>query len=122
MANDWHFVHLGSRAVDGAGLVIAEVTAVEAQGRITPGDAGIWSELHIEPLQRINFIKQYSAVPGIQIAHAGRKASTARPWEGDHSLKDEEGGWETIAPSSLAFGEDLWREPKEMTLADIQEV
>ncbi len=75
MANDWHFVHLGSRAVGGAGLIIAEATAVEARGRITPGDAGIWSESHIEPLQRINsFIKQHGAVPGIQIAHAGDSA------------------------------------------------
>lgn len=121
MANDWHFVNLGSRAVGGAGLIIAEATAVEARGRITPGDAGIWSESHIEPLHRINsFIKQHGAVPGIQIAHAGRKASAARPWEGDHSLKDEGGGWETIAPSPVAFGGDLWRVPKEMTLEDIQ--
>lgn len=81
MATDWHLVHLGSRAVGGAGLIIAEATAVEPRGRISPGDAGIWSDQHIEPLQRINsFVKQYGAVPGIQIAHAGRKASTARPW------------------------------------------
>jgi 2,4-dienoyl-CoA reductase-like NADH-dependent reductase (Old Yellow Enzyme family) len=112
IANDWHLVNLGSRAVGGAGLVIAEATAVEARGRITPGDAGIWAEEHIEPLHRINsFIKQHGAVSGIQIAHAGRKASAARPWEGDHSLKDEDGGWETIAPSPIAFGGDLWRVP-----------
>lgn len=123
MATDWHLVNLGSRAVGGAGLIIAEATAVEPRGRITPGDAGIWSDEHIEPLYRINsFIKEHGAVPGIQIAHAGRKASTARPWEGNHSLKDEEGGWETIAPSALAFGDVLWREPKEMTRSDIQEV
>jgi 2,4-dienoyl-CoA reductase-like NADH-dependent reductase (Old Yellow Enzyme family) len=123
MATDWHFVHLGSRAVGGAGLIIAEATAVEPRGRITPGDAGIWSDKHIEPLERINrFIKEHGAVPGIQIAHAGRKASAARPWEGDHSLKDEEGGWETVGPSPLAFGNKLWRVPKEMTLADIREV
>jgi 2,4-dienoyl-CoA reductase-like NADH-dependent reductase (Old Yellow Enzyme family) len=103
--------------------VIAEATAVEPRGRITPGDAGIWSDKHIEPLERINrFIKSHGALPGIQIAHAGRKASAARPWEGDHSLKDEEGGWETVGPSPLAFGNKLWRVPKEMTLADIREV
>ena len=80
VANDWHFVHLGSRAVGGAGLVIAEATAVSSEGRITPGDAGIWAEKHIEPIARINhFLKQHGAVPGIQIAHAGRKASAARP-------------------------------------------
>ncbi|MES1024577.1 NADH:flavin oxidoreductase/NADH oxidase [Gloeocapsa sp. BRSZ] len=123
VATDWHLVHLGSRAVGGAGLIIAEATAVEARGRISPGDAGIWADKHIEPLQRINqFIKAHGAVPGIQIAHAGRKASSARPWEGDRSLKDEEGGWETIAPSPLAFGNKLWRVPKEMTKEDIQEV
>jgi 2,4-dienoyl-CoA reductase-like NADH-dependent reductase (Old Yellow Enzyme family) len=123
MATDWHFVNLGSRAVGGAGLVIAEATAVEPRGRITPGDAGIWSDKHIEPLERINrFIKSHGAVPGIQIAHAGRKASAARPWEGAHSLKDEEGGWETLGTSPLAFGNELWRVPKEMTLADIHQV
>lgn len=123
MATDWHLINLGSRAVGGAGLVIAEATAVEPRGRITPGDAGIWSDKHIEPLHRINsFIKEHGAVPGIQIAHAGRKASAARPWEGDNSLTDAEGGWETLAPSPLAFGDKLWRVPQEMTLADIQEV
>lgn len=123
IATDWHLVHLGSRAVGGAGLIIAEATAVEARGRISLGDAGIWSDRHIEPLQRINrFIKQHGAVAGIQLAHAGRKASAARPWEGDHSLKDEEGGWETLAPSPIAFGDELWRIPKEMTPEDIREV
>ncbi len=123
MATDWHLVHLSSRAVGGAGLIIAEATAVEPRGRITPGDAGIWSDKHIEPLQRINwFIKEHGAVPGIQLAHAGRKASAARPWEGDRSLKDEEGGWETLAPSPLAFGDKLWRVPKEMSPEEIQQV
>lgn len=123
MATDWHLVHLGSRAVGGAGLLIAEATAVEPRGRISPADAGIWSDKHIEPLERITrFIKEYGAVPGIQLAHAGRKASTARPWEGDHSLKDEEGGWETLGPSPIAFGEKVWRAPKEMTHEDIREV
>src|SRR5271157_4123964 len=90
VANDWHLVHLGSRAAGGAGLVIAEATAVGPEGRITPGDAGIWSEKHIEPIARINrFIRQLGAVPGIQIAHAGRKASAAKPWEGGAHLADE---------------------------------
>lgn len=123
MANDWHLVHLGSRAVGGAGLVMAEATAVEARGRISPSDAGLWSDRQIEPLARITkFVKEHGAAPGIQLAHAGRKGSAARPWEGDNSLSDEEGGWETIAPSPLAFGEKLWRSPKEMTLSDIKDV
>ena len=83
MANDWHFVHLGSRAVGGAGLVIVEATAVAPEGRITPGCLGLWSDKHIEPLARIaKFVKQHGAVAGIQIAHAGRKASAARAVEG----------------------------------------
>ncbi len=123
VANDWHLVHLGSRAVGGAGLVMAEATAVEPRGRISPNDAGLWNDLQIEPLAQItNFVKKMGAVPGIQLAHAGRKGSAARPWEGDNSLSDREGGWEIIAPSPLAFGGKLWRVPKEMTLADIQHV
>ena len=124
MANDFHLVHLGSRAIGGAGLIIVEATAVEPRGRITPKDAGIWSDEHIEPLQRINkFIKEHGAVPGIQLAHAGRKASVARPWEGDNSLKDSEGGWETIAPSAIAFdNHKVWRVPNEMTHQDIQQI
>lgn len=111
LATDWHLVHLGARAVGGAGLIIAEATAVEARGRITPFDAGIWSDKHTEPLYRINkFIKEHGAVPGIQLAHAGRKASAARPWEGDNHLKDTEGGWETIGASAIAFdNEHLYR-------------
>lgn len=123
MATDWHLVHLGARAVGGAGLIIAEATAVEPRGRISPRDAGLWSDEQIEPLVRINsFVSKHGAVPGIQLAHAGRKASAARPWEGDNSLKEEEGGWETIAPSALAFGDRLWKVPKEMTLEDISDV
>ncbi len=119
-ANDWHLVHLGSRAIGGAALVIAEATAVSPEGRITPGDAGIWSDQHIEPIARINrFLKQHGAVPGIQIAHAGRKASTARPWEGGGNLEESAGGWQTIAPSALAFGGDLPKAPRAMTEADI---
>jgi 2,4-dienoyl-CoA reductase-like NADH-dependent reductase (Old Yellow Enzyme family) len=123
MATDWHFTHLGSRAVGGAGLVIAEATAVSPEGRITPGDAGIWADKHVEPLARINrFVKQNGAVPGIQLAHAGRKASAARPWEGGAHLNDHAGGWPTIAPSALAFGDDLPKVPRAMIEADIERV
>ncbi|MGC8660230.1 MAG: NADH:flavin oxidoreductase/NADH oxidase [Desulfomonilaceae bacterium] len=123
VASDWHLVHLGSRAIGGAALIIAEATAVEPRGRISLRDAGLWADKHVEPLLRItDFVKKYGAVPGIQLAHAGRKGSASRPWEGDHSLKDEEGGWETIAPSPLAFGEKLWRIPKEMDHQDIKDV
>ncbi len=122
-ATDWHLVHLGSRAVGGAGLVIAEATAVSPEGRITPGDAGIWSDHHVEPIARINrFVKQHGAVPGIQIAHAGRKASAARPWEGGAHLADNAGGWPTLAPSALAFGGELPKVPRAMTEADIARV
>ena len=123
VATDWHLAHLGARASGGAGLVIAEATAVSPEGRITPGDAGIWAEKHIEPLTRINrFIKSQGAVPGIQIAHAGRKASAARPWEGGAHLPDDAGGWQTIAPSPLPFGGELPKVPREMTLQDIVRV
>jgi len=123
VANDWHLVHLGSRAVGGAALVIAEATAVSPEGRISPGDAGIWAEKHIEPIARINrFMKQHGAVPGIQLAHAGRKASASRPWEGDHHLAESAGGWPTIAPSAMAFGKRLDKIPRAMTEADIARV
>jgi 2,4-dienoyl-CoA reductase-like NADH-dependent reductase (Old Yellow Enzyme family) len=124
LLNDWHLVHLGSRAVGGAGLVIVEATGVEARGRITAGDAGLWSDHQIEPLARINrFLKQHGAVPGIQLAHAGRKGSAARPWEENgRSLSDAEGGWETLAPSPLPFGAELSRAPREMTVKDIRTV
>src|SRR6201998_799044 len=96
-ANDWHLVHLGSRAVGGAGLVIAEATAVLPEARISPQDLGIWSEAHIEPLARIaKFIHSQGSVAGIQLAHAGRKASTARPWEGGGKLTEQEGGWSDV--------------------------
>jgi 2,4-dienoyl-CoA reductase-like NADH-dependent reductase (Old Yellow Enzyme family) len=122
--NDWHLVHLGSRAVGGAGLIIVEATGVEARGRITAGDAGLWSDKHIEPLARINrFLKSQGAVPGIQLAHSGRKGSTARPWEENgRSLSNAEGGWETVAPSPLAFGGEISRVPREMTIDDIRTV
>lgn len=104
MADHWHLVHLGSRAVGGAALVIAEATAVTAAGRISPGCLGIWSDEHISPLRSItDFIKANGSVPGIQLAHAGRKASCAVPWAGGQQLTIEEGGWETIAPSAIPF-------------------
>jgi 2,4-dienoyl-CoA reductase-like NADH-dependent reductase (Old Yellow Enzyme family) len=103
-ANDWHLVHLGSRAVGGAAAVIMEASAVEARGRISPGDQGIWKDDHIEFLSRIaRFVAQQGAVPGIQIAHAGRKASTARPWEGGGVVPAGEGGWQPVAPSAIPF-------------------
>ena len=104
-ANDWHLVHLGSRAVGGAGLVFAEATAVTAEGRITPQDLGLWTDAHAEPLARIvKFLHLQGSVAGIQLAHAGRKASTAPPWEGGNKLPESKGGWsEVVAPSALAF-------------------
>jgi 2,4-dienoyl-CoA reductase-like NADH-dependent reductase (Old Yellow Enzyme family) len=107
LAQDWHFVHLGSRAVGRAAAVLAEATAVTADGRISPVDLGLWNDRQIEPLQRIfAFIEQQGAIPGIQLAHAGRKASTSEPWKGGKPLSPQEGGWTPIVgPSSLAFAE-----------------
>ena len=105
-ATDWHLVHLGSRAVGGAAVVIAEATAVEARGRISPGDVGLWQDAQIEPLARITkFVREQGAAPAIQLAHAGRKASTARPWEGGGPLGFAQGGWPVVAPSALPFAE-----------------
>ena len=105
-ANDWHLVHLGSRAVGGAALILSEATAVSPEGRITPADLGIWKDEHIEGLQRITqFIERNGAVPGIQLAHAGRKASHRPPWEDGTPLKDDEGAWTTVAPSAIPFKE-----------------
>jgi 2,4-dienoyl-CoA reductase-like NADH-dependent reductase (Old Yellow Enzyme family) len=118
--NDWHFVHLGSRAVGGAGLVVVEATAVTPEGRISPADSGIYLDEHIEPLTRITtFLKEHGAVPGIQLAHAGRKASAHKPWEGDNHIDSQDGGWETFAPSAIAFGGTLPKVPKAMTSDDI---
>jgi 2,4-dienoyl-CoA reductase-like NADH-dependent reductase (Old Yellow Enzyme family) len=122
-ANDWHFVHLGSRAVGGAGLVIAEATAVVPEGRISPQDLGLWTDAHAEPLSRIaHFVAGQGSVPGIQLAHAGRKSSTKRPWEGDGAATPEEGGWtEVFAPSAIPFSEKYPR-PKALTIAGIQRI
>ncbi|MEJ0088596.1 MAG: NADH:flavin oxidoreductase/NADH oxidase [Limisphaerales bacterium] len=123
MANDWHFVHLGSRAVGGAGIVIVEATGVAPEGRITPGCLGLWNEKHIEPLARIaKLVKQHGAVAGIQIAHAGRKASAGLPWNGGAHLSEAQGGWEIIAPSAIPFGGNLTRVPRTMTETDIARV
>src|SRR5260370_23294970 len=104
-ANDWHFVHLGSRAVGGAGLVLTEATAVLPEGRISPDDFGVWMDEHIEPLARIaRFIHEQGSVAGMQLAHAGRKASTYRPWAGHGTVPERKGGWNNVvAPSALAF-------------------
>jgi len=123
MADDWHLVHLGSRAVGGAGLIFVEATAVTAQGRITPGDMGIWDDHHIEPLARIaSFIHRMGSVAGIQLAHAGRKASCRVPWEGGGRLKaPEEGGWEAVAPSAIPFRESD-PPPRALSLTDMNEI
>ena len=104
-ATDWHLVHLGSRAVGGAGLVIVEATAVSPEGRITPSDLGIWKDEHIEKLSRItDFVHSQGAYAGIQLAHAGRKASMSRPWDEERLVPPEEGGWtNVVAPSAIAF-------------------
>ena len=121
LPNDWHLVHLGARATGGAGLVIVEATAVEARGRITLGDLGLWSDGQVDHHARLAyFIKARGAVPGIQIAHAGRKASAAVPWEGGHHLELGAGGWEIVGPSAIPFGKALHRGPVEMTENEIQ--
>ena len=122
-STDWHLVHLGSRAVGGAGLIFTEATAVSAEGRITPEDLGIWKDDHIEGLQRITrFIRQHGSVPGIQLAHAGRKASHRRPWEGGNLiLPTDERGWQTVGPSALSF-QGTGPEPTALTTEGIEKV
>lgn len=123
MPSDWHLVHLGSRAVGGAAAVIVEATAISPEGRISPMDSGIWSSEHVPAFKRITeFIKSNGSVPGIQIAHAGRKASTDAPWrDNGKPLREEEGGWQPIAPSPVAFS-DISPVPREMSRQDIDEV
>src|SRR5688500_9986856 len=121
-ANDWHLVHLGSRAAGGAGLVFSEATAVSPEGRITPDDLGIWKDAHIDFLSRITrFIRGQGAAPGIQLAHAGRKASHHAPWKGGRALAPEEGAWTTLAPTALTFREEE-PEPKAMDEADLRQL
>jgi 2,4-dienoyl-CoA reductase-like NADH-dependent reductase (Old Yellow Enzyme family) len=118
-ANDWHFAHLAARAVGGAGLVFTEAAAVSPEGRISPEDLGAWSEKHFEPLERIaRFILSQGAVPGIQLAHAGRKASVHRPWSGAGAIAESGGGWRTVAPSAVAFA-DNFTTPEELSVDHI---
>jgi 2,4-dienoyl-CoA reductase-like NADH-dependent reductase (Old Yellow Enzyme family) len=122
MPNDWHLVHLGSRAVGGAALVTVEATAVSPEGRISPWDSGIWSDKHAGAFQRITaFVKAQGCIPGIQLAHAGRKASIDVPWRGDEPLAPDKGGWQPMAPSSVPF-QDRSPVPAEMTLQDVEKV
>lgn len=124
MVSDWHLPHYAGLARGGAGLVILEATAVSKEGRITPGDLGIWNDAQAKALRPIvEAIKSAGSTPGIQIAHAGRKASANLPWEGDDHIADgDPRGWQTIAPSAVAFGGDLAKVPAEMTREDILRV
>jgi len=120
MPTDWHLVHLGTRAVGGAGMVMVEATAVSPEARISPDDSGIWTDAHADAFRRITtFIKEQGSVAGIQLAHAGRKASTWSPWKGDGMVPIAEGGWEAVAPSALAFHTN-YPQPREMSADDIQ--
>jgi len=119
---DWHLVHLGSRAVGGAGLVIAEASAVTAEGCISPADTGLWNDEQADAWTRIaRFVAEQGAVPGIQLAHAGRKASTDAPWRGGRPVAANEGGWRPVAPSPLAFA-DGYPVPRELTTDDLEHV
>jgi len=121
-ATDWHLVHLGARAVGGAGLIITEAAAVSPEGRITPDDLGIWKDEHLPMLQRITaFLLAQGCVPGIQLAHAGRKASTLSPWKGDGLVPENEGGWQVVGPSAVAFA-DHYPRPEALDTAGIQKV
>lgn len=122
-ANEWHLVHLGSRAVGGAGLVMTEATAVLPEGRISPQDLGIWEDGQIEMLSRIvSFIHEQGSVAGMQLAHAGRKASTSRPWEGHDAVPENAGGWTNVmAPSAVKFAE-TYPMPRALTREGIEEV
>ncbi|GAB4543190.1 MAG: NADH:flavin oxidoreductase/NADH oxidase [Anaerolineales bacterium] len=122
-SNDWQVVHLGARAAGGAGLVIAEATAVEPRGRITPYDAGLWSDAHVEPLQRVTrVIKENGAVAGVQLAHAGRKAGSRRPWYiGKPPQPNELPGWQGVAPSPIAFNADD-AVPHELSVEEIHQI
>lgn len=124
IANHWHLVNLGARAVGGAGLVVAEASAVSPEGRITLGDVGLWNDAQADAYRPIvRFIAEQGAVPGVQLAHAGRKASANRPWEGDNHIDpDDPRGWDIIGPSDNAFGANLPRAPKAMSVEEIARV
>jgi len=122
MSDDWHLVHLGTRAVGGAGLVFTEATAVSPEGRISPHDLGIWKDEHIEGLRRIvKFVRAQGSEIGIQLAHAGRKASVKEPWNGGHLVKESDGGWRVLAPSPIPYSEHYGM-PVEMAATDIRKV
>lgn len=121
-ANNWHLVHLGTRATGGAGLIISEAAAVSPEARITPDDLGIWKDEHAEKLKEITaFLETQGSVPGIQLAHAGRKASTTSPWKGGKIISKEEGGWQPVAPSAIPFYEEN-PAPAELDSAGIEKV
>jgi 2,4-dienoyl-CoA reductase-like NADH-dependent reductase (Old Yellow Enzyme family) len=121
-ANDWHLVHLGSRAVGGAGVVFTEATAVTPEGRISPEDLGIWKDAHIEFLSRIvRFLKSQGTVPGMQLAHAGRKGSTPKPWGGTSAIPPKDGGWIPVAPSAIAYSEN-YAMPRALSVEEIRGV
>ena len=121
-ANDWHLVHLGSRAVGGAALVITEATAVTADGRISPQDLGIYKDAHVEMLQRIiRFVHQHGSAAGMQLAHAGRKGSTQRPWDGHSAVVPKDGGWIPVAPSAVPFS-DTYPMPRALETSQVQGV
>lgn len=120
LSNDWQVIHLGARAAGGAGLIIAEATAVEARGRITPHDVGLWRDDQIEPLRRVTrVIKENGAVAGVQLAHAGRKASTHRPWDGGRPVPMEDGGWQVVGASPIPFAEG-YQAPHELGRDEIR--
>lgn len=119
LANEWHLVHLGARAIGGAGIIFTEAAAISPDGRISPQDLGLWCDAQIPALQRVtNFLSAHGAVPAMQLAHAGRKASTARPWEGGKPLPTGAGGWTPLAPSAIPFA-DGYATPHAMTAAEI---
>lgn len=121
-SNNWHLVHLGTRAVGGAGLVFTEATAVSPEGRITPDDLGLWKDEHIEGLKEIvSFLETQGSVPGIQLAHAGRKASTMSPWKGGARIPEEKGGWLPVAPSAIPFNEND-KAPEALDTAGLEKV
>lgn len=122
-ANDWHLVHLGSRATGGVGLIIQEATAVSPEARISPSDLGIWKDEHIEKLKTINqFIVSQNAVPGIQLAHAGRKASVSAPWMGNKKLDFAQGGWQTVSASAIPYHEEEPFQPEALDKIGIQKI
>lgn len=121
-ANNWHLVHLGSRAVGGAGMIIVEATGISPEARISPQDLGIWRDEHMDKLREItSFMKANGAVPAIQLAHAGRKASTKVPWKGRDMVRFEDGGWQTVAPSAIPYS-DHYPQPVALDLAGINKV